>query len=210
MASDLLNLFFRLDTGYIDLYLIHSPSPGGNVDSYKAMLKLQEEGVLRWSVICYYMKSERNISICNTFFFVCQTRTLAGSLMSQSHASSFIPSPFPFPGYQWACECLSPVPWGWGIWTMPGCSGKFEPVECICFKYRGVKRQRVCFCAQMAKKKFEWCLQAKDPILWCQKLICGFPRFYNICDHTKIHSMKNCAWIQHLNATLANGEGRGG
>ena len=119
------------------------------------------------------------------------------------------PSPFPFPGYQWACECLSPVPWGWGIWTMPGCSGKFEPVECVCFKYRGVKRQRVCFCAQMAKKKFEWCLQAKDPILWCQKLICGFPRFCNICDHTKIHSMKNCAWIQHLNATLANGEGRG-
>lgn len=37
----------KLDTGYIDLYLIHSPSPGGNVDSYKAMLKLQEEGVLR-------------------------------------------------------------------------------------------------------------------------------------------------------------------
>ena len=47
VTSDLLNLFFRLDTGYIDLYLIHSPSPGGNVDSYKAMLKLQEEGVLR-------------------------------------------------------------------------------------------------------------------------------------------------------------------
>ena len=47
VASDLLNLFCRLDTGYIDLYLIHSPRPGGNVDSYKAMLKLQEEGVLR-------------------------------------------------------------------------------------------------------------------------------------------------------------------
>ena len=29
------------------------------------------------------------------------------------------------------------------------------------------------------------------------------------CDHTKIHSSKNCASIQHLNATLANGEGRG-
>lgn len=37
----------KLDTGYIDLYLIHSPTPGGNVDSYKAMLKLKEEGVLR-------------------------------------------------------------------------------------------------------------------------------------------------------------------
>ncbi|KAJ7337196.1 Itga9p [Desmophyllum pertusum] len=39
--------FYGLDTGYIDLFLIHSPTPGGNVDSYKAMLKLKEQGVLR-------------------------------------------------------------------------------------------------------------------------------------------------------------------
>ena len=38
---------YRLNTGYIDLFLIHSPTPGENVESYKAMLKLKEEGVLR-------------------------------------------------------------------------------------------------------------------------------------------------------------------
>ena len=38
---------YRLDTGYIDLFLIHSPTPGENIESYKAMLKLKEEGVLR-------------------------------------------------------------------------------------------------------------------------------------------------------------------
>jgi len=37
----------KLDTGYIDLFLIHSPTPGENVESYKAMLKLKEDGVLR-------------------------------------------------------------------------------------------------------------------------------------------------------------------
>ena len=42
------NLSFpRLDVGYIDLYLIHSPVPGANIDSYKAMLKLKEQGLLR-------------------------------------------------------------------------------------------------------------------------------------------------------------------
>jgi len=38
----------KLDTGYIDLFLIHSPTPGENVESYKAMLKLKEDGVLRY------------------------------------------------------------------------------------------------------------------------------------------------------------------
>lgn len=42
-------VLFRLDIGYIDLYLIHTPRPGKNIDSYKAMLKLKDEGVLRWS-----------------------------------------------------------------------------------------------------------------------------------------------------------------
>lgn len=39
--------FYRLDTGYIDMFLIHSPTPGENVNSYKAMLKLKEEGLVR-------------------------------------------------------------------------------------------------------------------------------------------------------------------
>jgi len=43
----ILCLFFRLDIGYVDLYLIHTPTPGKNIDSYKALLKLKEEGVLR-------------------------------------------------------------------------------------------------------------------------------------------------------------------
>jgi len=37
----------KLDIGYIDLYLIHTPTPGKNIDSYKALQKLKEEGVLR-------------------------------------------------------------------------------------------------------------------------------------------------------------------
>jgi len=37
----------KLDIGYVDLYLIHTPTPGKNIDSYKALLKLKEEGVLR-------------------------------------------------------------------------------------------------------------------------------------------------------------------
>lgn len=40
--------FCRLDTGYVDLYLIHTPAPGKNIDSYKAMLKLKEQGLIRW------------------------------------------------------------------------------------------------------------------------------------------------------------------
>lgn len=37
----------KLDTGYVDLYLIHSPAPGKNIESYKAMLRLKEQGVVR-------------------------------------------------------------------------------------------------------------------------------------------------------------------
>lgn len=37
----------KLDTGYVDLYLIHSPTAGKNIDSYKAMLKLKDQGLIR-------------------------------------------------------------------------------------------------------------------------------------------------------------------
>ncbi|KAM7441276.1 hypothetical protein ABFA07_009676 [Porites harrisoni] len=37
----------KLDIDYVDLYLIHSPTPGENINSYKAMLKLQEQGLIR-------------------------------------------------------------------------------------------------------------------------------------------------------------------
>ena len=133
VASNLLNLFCRLDTGYIDLYLIHSPSPGGNVDSYKAMLKLQEEGVLRWSVICYYMKSERNISICNTFFCLSNKNFSRLSYVTKS-CIKLHPLSLPLFGLPVGMWVFKSSALGVGIWTMPGCGGKFEPAECICFK----------------------------------------------------------------------------
>ncbi|KAL8563537.1 hypothetical protein ACOMHN_025391 [Nucella lapillus] len=37
----------QLDCGYIDLYLIHSPSAGAVVDSYKAMMEFQKQGLLK-------------------------------------------------------------------------------------------------------------------------------------------------------------------
>ena len=40
-------IIYRLGLSYVDLYLIHSPSPGKNVDSYRAMMKLKEQGLIR-------------------------------------------------------------------------------------------------------------------------------------------------------------------
>lgn len=37
----------KLDTGYVDLYLIHSPTAGKNIDSYKAMLELKSQGLIK-------------------------------------------------------------------------------------------------------------------------------------------------------------------
>ena len=42
-----ISIFIRLDTGYVDLYLIHSPTAGKNIDSYKAMLELKSQGLIR-------------------------------------------------------------------------------------------------------------------------------------------------------------------
>lgn len=39
--------FKLLDIGYIDLYLIHSPSSGQIVETYKAMLELKDQGLIR-------------------------------------------------------------------------------------------------------------------------------------------------------------------
>nr|KAG5707719.1 hypothetical protein BaRGS_003294 [Batillaria attramentaria] len=36
-----------LDCGYVDLYLIHSPSAGRVVESYKAMMEFQQKGLIR-------------------------------------------------------------------------------------------------------------------------------------------------------------------
>ncbi|KAL9975468.1 hypothetical protein ACROYT_G012629 [Oculina patagonica] len=37
----------KLDSGYVDLYLIHTPKNGKNIDSFKAMMKLKEQGLIR-------------------------------------------------------------------------------------------------------------------------------------------------------------------
>ncbi|KAL9975459.1 hypothetical protein ACROYT_G012620 [Oculina patagonica] len=37
----------KLDVSYVDLYLIHHPKPGRNVESFKAMMKLKEQGLIR-------------------------------------------------------------------------------------------------------------------------------------------------------------------
>ncbi|XP_076458388.1 glyoxal reductase-like isoform X2 [Babylonia areolata] len=37
----------KLDCGYIDLYLIHSPSAGHVLESYKAMMEFQQKGLVR-------------------------------------------------------------------------------------------------------------------------------------------------------------------
>ena len=42
-----ISVFKRLDTGYVDLYLIHSPTAGKNIDSYKAMLELKSQGLIK-------------------------------------------------------------------------------------------------------------------------------------------------------------------
>jgi len=37
----------KLDTGYIDLYLIHTPAGGHNIDAYKAMMEMQGKGLVK-------------------------------------------------------------------------------------------------------------------------------------------------------------------
>ncbi|KAJ7337194.1 hypothetical protein OS493_010051 [Desmophyllum pertusum] len=37
----------KLDVSYVDLFLIHTPRGGKNVDSFKAMMKLKEQGLIR-------------------------------------------------------------------------------------------------------------------------------------------------------------------
>ncbi|KAL9975460.1 hypothetical protein ACROYT_G012621 [Oculina patagonica] len=37
----------KLDSGYVDLYLIHTPTTGRNIDSFKAMMKLKDQGLIR-------------------------------------------------------------------------------------------------------------------------------------------------------------------
>jgi len=38
----------KLDVNYVDLYLIHHPKPGRNIESYKAMMKLKEQGRIKY------------------------------------------------------------------------------------------------------------------------------------------------------------------
>lgn len=40
----------RLDSNYVDLYLIHSPSSGKNIDSFKAMVELKKQGLIRYKI----------------------------------------------------------------------------------------------------------------------------------------------------------------
>ena len=39
---------FRLDTGFVDLYLIHTPSGGDILRTYDAMLELKAQGLIRF------------------------------------------------------------------------------------------------------------------------------------------------------------------
>ena len=41
-------LFFRLDTGHIDLYLMHSPYGGDILHTYDAMLERKAEGLIKF------------------------------------------------------------------------------------------------------------------------------------------------------------------
>jgi len=41
---------FRLDLGFVDLYLIHTPLGGDIVHTYDAMLELKAQGLVRFVI----------------------------------------------------------------------------------------------------------------------------------------------------------------
>ena len=43
--------YYRLQMEYVDLFLIHSPYGGRNVDTYQALLDLKKKGVIRYSIL---------------------------------------------------------------------------------------------------------------------------------------------------------------
>ena len=55
---------FRLDLGYVDLFLIHAPTTDGKVvETYKALLDLKQKGLIRYGWLYGHFLGTRHRAI---------------------------------------------------------------------------------------------------------------------------------------------------